>query len=770
MLFSVSLQAIEITPTGTHYVGETLSFRPTSGAYNSTTSTVWTFGDGATTTTKGSAAVTHSYTSPGTYTVQATGQFGGSTPIIETTSVTIYANVQNLYIEVDPASPIAGQPATFRAYNFNTPDDIVWDMGDGTILRQPGSRTAGNKSIIGKRRGTLQSIKNRIQMGGHITGTNVITHTYSAPGNYTVKAYDYHGDSQPVTKNITVRLPARGITYTPVQPLAGAPVQFNAINFLSDQIDWNFGDGTTITGTNTATHVYNDAGTFTVTAKETNSNYNPVTINITVTMPNRLINVSPRSPRVDQEVYFEAVNFLTSSIDWNFGDGTITSGAATTIAHRYQAAGTYTISAKDSSINHTPVTFTLSIGPENRYITVSPPEVRTNDTVTVTAFNFRGDYILWDFGDGTVRSGMQTETHQYQRAGNYIISAQDENGNSTKKFTAPVIVKGIDDQVNLQIAEITLNNGKHYRVVPKNSKSIQAILRMKMHGTGIISGYWMVDGHPFEFFSEVANQGVVKEIYTKSIPGLPTIEPGIHTVTVTLTRPGNIPVTFPILKYFVLPYENLIEPISPPDGFVAKEKEIPEFSWKEPKGASKYQVAFSNHLYPFIGEGFDVHWLNVGTELKYIPGPETWNNIKRNRWTYWKVRALDTNNNVIAESDIMDIKVVIATAEISINKVTNLKGKDITLTDNGTLNTTTDNVLVKGSIKYKADTPYLVLRVYVDNELRDQLLFRDVKKNEMRFFETAVPNNKKKSQVQFKVLRVSSPAVVVGISGLILKR
>ena len=774
--FCLSLQAIIISPSGTHYVGDTLTFRPTSSFFSSATSTTWTFGDGSSyTSTVPTASVTHVYTAPGTYTVQATGNMGGSTPIIETTTVQILPSAENRYITVDPASPIAGQPATFHAYNFNTPDSIVWDMGDGTILRQSGSRSSSAAGIRQGTGGMIPGAGERMilnsDLNSQVTGTNVVTHTYSAPGNYTVRAYDYGGDSQPITKNITVRLPARGITYSPAQPFAGAPVQFNAVNFLSTQIDWNFGDGTTVSGGSvTATHIFNTAGTFTVTAKETNSNYNPVSVRVTVTMPNRRINLTPRSPRVDQEIYFQALNFLTTTIDWNFGDGTITTGAGTTITHRYQAAGTYTISAKDSTINHTPVTITVSVAPENRYIMVSPPEVRTNETVTVTAFNFRGDYILWDFGDGTVRSGLQTETYQYRRAGTYIISAQDENGNSQKKFTAQVIVRGIDDQVNLQLAEITLDNGKHYKIVPKNSKSIRAVLRMKMRGTGIVSGFWAVDGHPFEFFSEAVNQGVVKEVYTRSIPGLPTIEPGIHTITMTLTRPGNLPVVFPILKYFVLPTENIIETLSPPDGFVAKEKEIPEFSWREPKGASKYQVAFSNYLYPFIGENFDASWIDVGVALKYTPTEETWNAIKRNRWTYWKVRAVDTNNNVVAESDIMDIKVVIATAEITINKVTDLEGKDIALNDSGTLNCTADDILVHGSIEYKADSPYLVLRVYVDDELRDQLLFRDVKKDEKRYFETAVPNKKKKSQVQFKVLRVSSPAVIVGITGLILKR
>jgi len=190
---------------------------------------------------------------------------------------------------------------------------------------------------------------------------------------------------------------------------------------------------------------------------------------------------------------------------------------------------------------------------------------------------------------------------------------------------------------------------------------------------------------------------------------------------------------------------------------------------KTHKGASKYQVAFTNYLYNFMGEGASISWIDVGTKLMYTPDIETWNQINRNRWTYWKVRALDTNNNVIAESDIQDIKVVIATAEISLDKVTDLEGNEIAISGSG-ITTTTGDLLVHGSIEYKGDSEYLVLRVYVDDELTDQLLFRDVKKNEKHYFETSIPNKKKLSRIQFKVLKTSSPAVIIGIKGLILRR
>ncbi len=747
MVSATQLSAIIITPSGTYYIGDILTFRASSTTFASAYNTTWNFGDGATTTrTSGLDSVTHAYKDAGIYTVTVVGQFTSVPTITETINVIIERKPENRTIQVSPMPPVVGQVATFTAFNFNTPGNIRWDMGDGTIK----STHSQEKTL----------------------GTSVVTHTYSQPGTYRVRAYDFNGLSTlPISLTITVNLPVRSITYTPAQPKVGVPVTFNAVNFLSQSVDWNFGDGSTTGGIGiNITHVYNNAGTFTVTAKERDSNFPTVSVTLTVTQPSRQIGFSPRSPRVDQTVSFQAQGFVTAAIDWNFGDGTVLSGSTTAITHRFATAGSFTVSAKDSTIQHTPITTKVTVLPENRFITVTPPEARTNENITVTAMNFRGQLILWDFGDGEQKSGGKTEVHQYRRPGTFTISARDENGASQVQITTPVTIQGIDDQVTLQIAEVRLDNGKYYKVVPKNSKHIQAVLRMKMRGTGLISGYWIVDGHPYEFFNELVKQGEVKEIYTRRIPGLPVTDAGLHTITVKLTRPAEIPVTFPVLKYFVLTYENILEVVTPQDGFIAKEDAIPSFSWKEPKGASKYQVAFSNYLYPLLSENDGVIWNDVDTPLTFTPGPNTWQTITRNEWTYWKVRALDTFNNVVAESDVQDIKVVIATAKIAIQKVTDLNGNVLALEDANSISTRADDLLVQGSIQYMGDSEFLVLQVYIDDQLTDQLLFRDIKKEEIRYFETSITNKKQQSKVQFQVLKVSSPAVMVGIKGLLLNR
>ncbi len=588
---------------------------------------------------------------------------------IETVTINI---LENRTITYAPYNPYAGQIITFTANNFNTPGNIKWDMGDGTIL-------SVDKPVYRK--------------GVSILGGSAVQYTYNTPGSYTIRAYDQNG-----TEKI------------------------------------------------------------------------PITLQILIAQPNRQIVYSPETNiRVDQPVYFGVTGFLTNVIDWNFGDGTVMPGENITIMHRFQTPGTWIVTAKDSAISHTPVQKQILILPENRSIIVSAPEVRLSDPVQVTALNFRGDLLLWDWGDGTRISAGHSVTHIYGKDGTYTIKAIDENGESLKEFTTTVRVRGISDEVNLEIAEIKLDNGKYYKVVPRNSKNIKAVLRMKMRGTGSVSGYWLVDGNVFEYFTGLAVQGELKKIYTNTIPGLPTLDPGLHTVSVKLTRPAEVPITFPVLKYFVLSTETIMETIAPKDGFVVKEKDIPSFSWKEPKGGSKYKIGFSNYLYPLLMNEKSVTWVDTGSALSFKPSNEIWDKIKRNKWTHWKVRAFDTNMQFIAESEIHEIKVVIATAEISLNTITDLDGNKVKIT-NGIVRSNQKNLLVDGTITYKGDSKFIVLRVYSGEELIDQLLFRDVKKDEIRNFKSSIPNLKDNTKIKFEVLKTSSPSVIIGIKGLILRK
>jgi PKD repeat protein len=549
----------------------------------------------------------------------------------------------------------------FTAINFKTPNDISWDMGDGTMLNHQGSK---------------------------------ISHRYSKSGTYQIKAYDWQGDQATI----------------------------------------------------------------------------PVTLQLIIQEPPRWLVFTPEMPRVDQLVYFEAKGFRSNSIDWNFGDGTPLQTGSASITHRFTDPGTLIVSAKEHDLDILPVQKAITILPDNRSIVLSSSEVRTNEPLTITAVNFYGNLIAWDFGDRTPPvSGPATMIHAYNRLGDYTITARDENGASSKNFQARVKVLGLNDQLSLEIAEISLDNKKAYKAIPKNSKNIKAQLRMKIRGTGIVSGYWIVDGRPYEFFNETVYQGQLKTIFTKDVPGLPVLDPGMHTITIQLTSPAMKAIGFSTIRYFVLPCENMIEILSPHDGSIIKEDEIPVFTWQQARGGSYYQIAFSDSLLPLLQLDASLKWQDCKNQLHYTPDAETWKSITRNQWTYWKVRAMDSSRNILAESNIQEIKIIIPGVTIGIQKITDMDGRRIKI-GNNIIATKINPLLLYGYLAYASEAEFLVLQIYANDILLNQLLFRDVKKGEKRFFDSSIPNTEKESRLVFQVLKTSSPSVVVGLLEIKLKK
>ena len=165
----------------------------------------------------------------------------------------------------------------------------------------------------------------------------------------------------------------------------------------------------------------------------------------------------------------------------------------------------------------------------------------------------------------------------------------------------------------------------------------------------------------------------------------------------------------------------------------------------------------------------ELKWRDCRNQLSYTPDAELWKSIQRNQWSYWKVRATDSGGNVVAESNVQEMKVIIIGAAIGIQKLTDMDGNDIAI-GSGFTATRSSPLLVQGYVAYPGDAEYLILQVYANDELLDQLLFRDVKKEEKRTFETSIPNTAKESRIVFQVLKSSSPSVLIGLEELKLKK
>ncbi|ACL15493.1 PKD domain-containing protein [Methanosphaerula palustris] len=385
----------------------------------------WNFGDNSTATTQ---SPTHSYTTPGIYTVTLTVS-NTSLGFTNTTTKSAYITVLQPLVPNFTANRTAGNgqvPVQFTDTTTGTSITTwTWNLGDGNTS-------------------TLQNP----------------THTYTTPGTYTVTltAGNAYGNGT-VTRTgyITVYPPL-------VAAFGGAPLLGNAplnVSFVDQSTgftisgwNWTFGDGTTSTS-QSPQHTYTAGGNYTVTLTITNA-YGTASISkpafVTV-LPQLVANFTANRTAGNAQFPVQFTDTSTGSgingWSWNFGDNTTTSAQNPT--HTYTTAGNYTVSL--TAFNPYGNTTTI----RTNYITVlNPPVAAFTGTPTVgngqanVTFTDQstGDGIItwaWTFGDGntaTTRSPQHLYTNQgtIPKTFNVTLTVTNAYGSGTTTKTGYITV------------------------------------------------------------------------------------------------------------------------------------------------------------------------------------------------------------------------------------------------------------------------------------------------------------------------------------------
>jgi gliding motility-associated-like protein len=399
-------------------VGSATSFQMTSSP--APVSQTWSMGDGATYTT---AAISHTYTSAGTYTITLTNEFTGGCVATKTQTVTVIA-APALDFQADttkackPPFAVNFQPVG-GVSNFN------WDFGDGSTS-------------------TLQNP----------------AHTYQTAGNFTVilSAMNASGCVGSVQKSgfIKIQPPTLSISNLPVNdgctPYSFTPAASIAAAEGIASYFWDFGNGSTSTGSNPS-HTYTTPGSYTMKLKvQTNGGCvdsvvypNAVNISSGATLA---FSASPTTACVDQQVAF---NMTTSgsptSYEWDFGDNTTSSLISPT--HQYEAVGKYTVTL---TVKYGNCTSKLT---KQEYIDVQPPEARflaVGDCSNRRLINFTNQSIgtgnvLWNFGDGSTSTNLNP-SHLYSADGSYTVTFTINNGICSHTLVDTIEVSSIPIDFN----------------------------------------------------------------------------------------------------------------------------------------------------------------------------------------------------------------------------------------------------------------------------------------------------------------------------------
>ncbi|HJS93253.1 MAG TPA: PKD domain-containing protein [Solirubrobacteraceae bacterium] len=289
------------------------------------------------------------------------------------------------------------------------------------------------------------------------------THTYAAPGDYTVTLtlVDNRGNLTTGSEEISVDAsPTAALTVSPGQVYDdGGPVSFDASG-SSDagasitSYAWDFGDGATAQGP-TASHAYTTPGTYLVRLTVTDSLGQVDTATATVTVldepPVAAFAVGAASPEAGQSIGFDGSGSSDSDGSivahlWDFGDGHHAGGA--TRSHTFASPRTYTVTLtvvdNDGVSGSATHQVTVLAGPSAHF---TPPAGRVFDR-TAIRFDATGSAgggsgaaitsYAWSFGDGATGTGA-TPSHVYVSAGSYQVKLTVTDGAGVSSTTTQTV-------------------------------------------------------------------------------------------------------------------------------------------------------------------------------------------------------------------------------------------------------------------------------------------------------------------------------------------
>ena len=677
------LRRIEVTPSTSVAVGTTVTLKLT----NSSAATAdWKIGT-LDTLNRASLTVTYQFKDPGRVEIQCL--VSGQQPVRTTVTVSDPRQIQMVPNEI-----VEGSEVYFNALNFAAPY-MKYDFGDGQTERSgPRAthvyRTAGTyqlkifdfdgqakipveKKIFVLKESRQITLKSRFAIAGAdvelqalnfkgqvqwdfgdgtvLTGGTLIRHPFRLPGTYTVRASDPQSqDSKVIEKAITVEADVRQVSLLAEMSIAGADVELQALNFKG-QVQWDFGDGTVLTGGTQIRHPFRLPGTYKVRASDLQLRDGKV-FEKTVVVTADIREVTVPSEIIAGEAFDIALkNAAAGPWNWKMSDGDTQSGVL--IKKKiFSAPGTYTLVVADGSGAYPPLEKKVQVVADRRSLNVSAAAGLPNESLMFTASGFKGPKVKWDFGDGTVLTGgALSESHAYAKAGQYRVSAVDFGGSSVKTFTADVAVTDQLPDFEVTALEFVFDNGKYYRVLPKSGASPTYHLRLKSKGRGILRGTLLLDGMVSGLFQILLRPNQLASLDNAQMTALPLLQLGLHELTFQFsnyTFPGRIP----ILKYFVTLVGGIDLVYPPLEGKIEPQAEV-KLRWEYGKKGPHFQVAVSQVPFQFQTTK-DIKWSDAEEGNEHAIDLS---GFVKGEWIYWQVRAVDTAGTAITTSEIGAFKV-----------------------------------------------------------------------------------------------------------------
>lgn len=269
--------------------------------------------------------------------------------------------------------------------------------------------------------------------GDQGTGAGNQTHSYVAPGDYTISLIaNISGATAACTDTFTLEVhvlpsPNANIIVNNNNACDSMTVTFTDASIDAVSWDWTFGNGNTSTLQNPVNQFYSSPNTYNVSLAVASANGCPNTENVTLNVwESPVVNFVPAS--VCQNSIANFSDQSTSSLgdpiiswDWDFGDGN--NSTLQNPTNTYGAVGSFDISLEVSTA-HCSARDTITIDVESTptaSFTQNFPDGCTDLDVSFTNTSTGAVNYFWDFGDGST-STDQDPTHTFTNSGSTDVT------------------------------------------------------------------------------------------------------------------------------------------------------------------------------------------------------------------------------------------------------------------------------------------------------------------------------------------------------------
>ncbi|MEO6818157.1 MAG: PKD domain-containing protein [Ginsengibacter sp.] len=288
----------------------------------------WLFGDGSPQVRTTVPSITHIYSQIGTYKVRLITIDSSLTCHPEDTSYTTI-NIGNNRVSPDfsfkrlPPCESLDYTFTNTTTNYNgaayKPGSFTWDLNDGT----PPFTTDGGETF---------------------------QHKFASEGIYNVKLSiddaKFCNSPADTIKSLHIALSVKAKISTPPTGCAPYTAVFTNQSAGGAEFTWDFGDGSGRVQTESATHLYQNPGTYTVKLiaydAEACNKIDSTEVTITVNpKPSASFSFSPLEPIENTFTQYDNKSFNADTYTWDFGDGEKSTDKNP--RHIFPATGTYNV-------------------------------------------------------------------------------------------------------------------------------------------------------------------------------------------------------------------------------------------------------------------------------------------------------------------------------------------------------------------------------------------------------------------------------------------